>query len=458
MTDPHADFDSPGLFDGRPRRLIARAAAAPAGIARRAWPAVLALLTVSATPFCAEAAPPSPERIDLAAADAETLQRGRYIAQLGGCVSCHTAHDGKPLAGGLALATPMGIVASTNITPDRETGIGHYTFEQFDRAMRRGVAADGHHLYPAMPYPSYARMTTDDMRTLYAYLQRGVVPVREANARSRMRWPFSMRWGIALWNWAFVDAQPYTADPQRDAVWNRGAYLVQGPGHCGACHTPRGLAFQEKAYTESGSGGQHYLAGETVEGWRALSLRKQWSVPDTVQLLKTGRNRYATVSGNMTDVVHYGTQHLSDADLTAIATYLGSLTPGPDDRPVAASAPADAAAARLADGASRGGQGYAQFCAGCHMPDGAGVKDVFPALADNPTIAEADPSTLVHMMLTGWSTPQTSAHPVVYTMPNFARLSDAEIAEILTFVRASWGRQTTSVSPADVKAARKRTG
>lgn len=169
--------------------------------------------------------------------------------------------------------------------------------------MRRGVAADGHNLYPAMPYPSYARIDEDDMRALYAFLMQGLAPVSQANKPSEMRWPFTMRWGLSLWNWAFLDGSPFKPDANKDAVWNRGAYLVQGLGHCGSCHTPRGIAFQEKAMNDAGSKGKFFVAGETVESWRALSLRNLWTVEDTVLLLKTGQNRFATVSGNMTEVI-----------------------------------------------------------------------------------------------------------------------------------------------------------
>ncbi|QDZ29303.1 c-type cytochrome [Noviherbaspirillum sp. UKPF54] len=387
-------------------------------------------------------------------ADAALIARGKYVAQLGDCVACHTAPNGREMAGGLELKTPMGTIYSTNITADRETGIGKYSFEQFERAMRKGIAADGHNLYPAMPYPSYAKMSDEDMRALYAYLTAGLPAVRQPNKPAQMRWPFSMRWGLSLWNWAFLENQPFKPDPAKDAAWNRGAYLVQGLGHCGACHTPRGIAFQEKAMSDAGSSGKHFLAGETVESWRALSLRNLWTVEDTVQLLKTGQNRFATVSGNMADVIHHSTQHFSDSDLTAIATYLKSLPPGENELPMSSKPIAPATVASKAPSGlytMRGGLGYTQFCVDCHRPDGAGVKNMFPPLGGNPSVASADPTTLLHIMLTGWKTAETTAHPRVYTMPGFARLADQEIAEILSFVRKSWGNQSAPVTAAQVK-------
>ncbi|QJI13700.1 c-type cytochrome [Pseudomonas sp. ADAK22] len=381
------------------------------------------------------------------------IEHGKYVAQLGDCIACHTAKQGKVMAGGLALSTPMGTIYSSNITPDRESGIGSYTFEQFDKVMREGVTPAGVNLYPAMPYPSYAKMSEEDMRALYAYLMQGVEPVQQANLEADMGFPFNQRWGLALWNVAFLDTQPFQPDPSRNEVLNRGAYLVQGLGHCGSCHTPRGIAFQEKAMSDEGRSGRHYLAGETVEHWRALSLRNLWTVEDTVQLLKTGQNRFATVAGNMADVIHHSTQHFSDYDLTAIASYLKSLPPGEDDLPMPSVARAPAAPpADLFT--NRGGLGYLQFCSDCHRSDGGGVKGLFPPLAGNPSIAASNPTSLLHITLTGWKTAQTATHPRVYTMPGFSRLADSEIAEILSFVRTRWGNEGTPISAAQVKTLR----
>ena len=382
----------------------------------------------------------------------EPIKRGEYVARLGDCIACHTAPDGKLMSGGLELKTPMGSIYSTNITPDTETGIGKYSFEQFDRAMRKGVAADGHNLYSAMPYPSYAKMTGEDMRALYTYLRQGVAAVKQANKPAHMSWPFSMRWGLSLWNGVFLDDTPFKPDTSRDAVWNRGAYLVQGLGHCGACHTPRGIGFQEKAMTHEGSSGKFYLAGETVDAWRALSLRSLWTVEDTALLLKTGQNRFGSVSGSMVEVIHHSTQHFSDGDLTAVATYLKSLPSGTNDLPMPA-APVQVAAPTIPAKlfSTRGGLGYVQFCVDCHRQDGTGVNGVFPTLTQNASVASADPSTLVHIALTGWKTAQTTAHPRIYTMPAFSRLADQELAEILSFMRESWGNNAGPINAGDVK-------
>ena len=414
---------------------------------------------------------------DLPPEQRSLIERGRYVARLGDCVACHTGNKSQPMAGGLALETPFGKLYSTNITPDKATGMGSYSFEQFDRAMRKGVAADGRNLYPAMPYPSYAKMTAEDMQALYAYLMQGVAPVEARNKDSEMGFPFNQRWGLSLWNWLFLDATPFQPSAQQTPEWNRGAYLVQGLGHCGACHTPRGVAFQEKAMTGEGKNGAYFLAGETVEGWRALSLRDLWTAQETAEMLKTGRNRHGTVSGNMVDVVQHSTQYMSDADLLAIGTYLKSLPARKDDLPMqVAQGPAPRIAipartlgstqANAADAAhynvpadlytSRGGLGYLQFCADCHRADGGGVKDVFPSLEGNRSLRADNASTLIHIMLTGWTTPVTQTHARPMTMPAFAKLGDQEIADILNFTRRNWGSKNASeIKAADIASQRK---
>lgn len=392
----------------------------------------------------------------------QQIDRGRYVARLGDCVACHTASDKtRPMAGGLALETPFGLLYSTNITPDTETGIGRYSFEQFDRAMRKGIAADGHNLYPAMPYPSYAKITADDMQALYAYLMQGVKPVRQENRPVEMGFPFNQRWGLALWNWVFLDDQLFTPIAEQTEQWNRGAYIVQGLGHCGACHTPRGIGFQEKTLTETGKFGSYFLAGETVEGWRALSLRNLWAPQETAEMLKTGSNRHGTVSGNMVDVVQHSTQYMADSDLEAVGVYLKSLPSSEHDKPMQVAqgpnpgiTPAFTPVNLLT---SRGGLGYQQFCSDCHRADGAGVTGVFPPLAGNPVLRSADPSTLVHITLTGWRSAQTTHNARGLTMPSFARLGDQEIADILNFMRNAWGRPVArDISPAVVAEMRKR--
>ena len=390
-------------------------------------------------------------------ANADLIARGRYIAELGDCVACHTAKGGTEMAGGLALESPMGTIWSTNITPDPETGIGGWGFGEFDRAMRKGVAADGHNLYPAMPYPSYAKMSAEDMGALWAYLSQGLAPVKQENPETDLGFPFNQRWGLGFWNVAFLKSQPFAPDPSKDAVWNRGAYLVQGLGHCGACHTPRGIGFQEVTMSDKGPKGDRFLSGAQVENWNAVNLRSLWTVSDMVRLLKTGQNRFATVSGSMTDVISHSTQHFTDADLTAMAIYMKSL---PTDRPEQAESPEEVIAAVVPETTftTAGGLGYAQFCTDCHRPNGEGVPGVFPAFGGNHTISAEDPATLIHITLTGGQTAVTAAHPRAFYMPGFAKLGDQEIAEILSFVRENFGKGASAITAEQVAAARKAIG
>lgn len=243
---------------------------------------------------------------------AQLVARGEYVSRLTDCVACHSVPGGAAYTGGLKMVTPMGAIFATNITPDRETGIGAYTLADFDRALRSGVAKDGHRLYPAMPYPSYAKLSDDDVKALYAYFMKGVPAVHQENRESTIPWPLNMRWPLAFWNVVFAPSDVYRPDTSKDAQWNRGAYLVEGAGHCGACHTPRSLAFNEKG-TDSHSAA--FVSGALIDGWFAPSLRNdantglgRWSEDDIFRFLKTGRNEHAVVFGSMTEAFNNSTQ------------------------------------------------------------------------------------------------------------------------------------------------------
>lgn len=387
--------------------------------------------------------------------DAAQIKRGEYVARLGDCVACHTSVQGAAMAGGLELKTPFGTIYSTNITPDTVTGIGKYSFEQFNRAMRKGVAADGHHLYPAMPYPSYAKITPDDMQALYVYLQHGVAPVAQKNRENDMKWPFSMRWGLYFWNALFLKDEPFKPDASKSATWNRGSYIAQGLGHCGSCHTPRGVAFQEKTMGQDGAKGNQYLAGFTFDAWHAVNLRNLWTPDDIVQLLKTGRNSFGTAAGSMTEVITHSTQYFTDGDLAALAEYLHGLPPNKAGGPAAKKPLVLAQASEAALYNTRGGLGYTQFCATCHRKDGRGVDNIFPPLAQNHSVQSKDPTSLIHIALTGWQSAVTQHSPRSFGMPAYDSLSNVELAEILTFVRGNWGNKAESVSASQVARVRK---
>lgn len=389
------------------------------------------------------------------------VKKGEYLARAGDCVACHTAKDGKPFAGGLPMETPIGTVYSTNITPDA-TGIGQYSFEDFDLAVRKGVAKDGSTLYPAMPYPSYARVKDEDMRALYAYFMQGVQPVAQPNKATDIPWPLSMRWPLAIWRGMFApEVKAWQAAAGADPVVSRGAYLVEGLGHCGACHTPRALTMQEEAL--SPADGKQFLAGSApLEGWIAKNLRGDhkdglgsWSEEQLVQFLKTGRSDRSAVFGGMSDVVEHSMQHLSDADLTAIARYLKTLPASdPHDQPHVYDKHV-AQALWNGDDSKPGAAVYIDNCAACHRTDGQGYTRVFPALAGNPVVQTADATSLIHVVLDGGTVPATHTAPSNLTMPAFGwRLSDQEMAEVVNFIRTSWGNQGSAVSASDVKAIR----
>ena len=389
------------------------------------------------------------------------IQQGEYLARAGDCVACHTAKGGKPFAGGLAMETPIGLIYSTNITPDK-SGIGDYSFEDFDKAVRHGIAKNGSTLYPAMPYPSYARVNQADMQALYAYFMSGVKPVAQENQAVDIPWPMSMRWPLAMWRWMFAPAvEDFTPVAQQDPVVSRGAYLVEGLGHCGACHTPRALTMQEKAL--SATDGSTFLSGSApLEGWIAKNLRGDhkdglgsWNEAQLVQFLKTGRSDRSAVFGGMSDVIVHSMQYMSEADLTAIARYLKSL-PAVDsaDKPHQYD-PAVADALWNGDDSKRGAAVYIDNCAACHRTDGNGYTRVFPALANNPVLQSDDPTSLIHIVLKGGTLPATHTAPSTFTMPAFDwRLSDQEVADVVNFIRTSWGNQAGEVKATDVKGLR----
>ncbi|WP_342754265.1 cytochrome c [Pantoea sp. MBD-2R] len=375
-------------------------------------------------------------------AQAVPMSEGEYLATAGDCSACHTAPKGKPLAGGVRFTTPLGDIWSTNITPDKQQGIGDYSFEDFDRAMRKGVAKDGHHLYPAMPYTAYAKMDPVQMRALYDYLMQEVQPQPLANRASDIPWPLSMRWPLTVWNALFHDSPVFRPDPQQRAEWNRGAWLVQGPGHCGSCHTPRGWAMQEKGESAADAA---YLSGGELAGWYAPSLRGL--EPKTVvDLLKTGRSQHSAVAGPMAEVVTHSTQYLTQEDLQAIGAYLHALPALPS-----------AVSHTATTAAGNGKQSYRQYCATCHGSNGEGVDRFVPALAGNTAVAGESSLNAIRVVLEGAHTPLTQ-QGLSQTMPAYAwTMDDKQVADVMSYIRSSWGNQAAAVTPAKVKAIRQMT-
>ncbi|AZD48474.1 c-type cytochrome [Pseudomonas chlororaphis] len=414
------------------------------------WLALPCLVAAGLLAWYVTRQPASPfeqEQPAAASFDPALVSRGEYVARVSDCVACHSLPGKAPFAGGLEMATPLGAIHATNVTPDRDAGIGAYSLADFDRAVRQGVAPGGRRLYPAMPYPSYVKLSDDDMRALYAFFMKGVQPASQPNVPSDIPWPLNMRWPIALWNGLFAPTTPYAAKPAEDALWNRGAYIVQGPGHCGSCHTPRGLAFNEKALDESGA---PFLAGALLDGWYAPSLRQdansglgRWSEPEIVQFLKTGRNKHAVVYGSMTEAFNNSTQFMADEDLAAIARYLKSLPGDPQRDGTPWQYQAVSAATRLD---SPGAHTYVTRCASCHGLDGQGQAEWMPPLAGATSALAKENASAINITLNGSQRVVAAGVPDAYRMPAFReQLSDREIAEVLTFVRGTWGNQGGTV-------------
>lgn len=394
-------------------------------------------------------------------ASPELLARGEMVARQADCVACHSTPDSRPFVGGLEMGTPLGSIFATNITPDRGHGIGNYSLADFDRAVRHGVVPGGRRLYPAMPYPSYVKMTDDDVAALYAFFMHRVEAVDQPNKQSGIEWPMNMRWPLALWNAVFVDSGSYVAKTQHDEQWNRGAYLVQAAGHCGACHTPRSIAMNEKALDESDP---DFLAGALLDGWYAPSLRQdhntglgRWSEDDIFAFLKNGRNQHAVVFGSMTEAYNNSLQFMTDEDLRAIGHYLKSL-PGDASRDGTPWAYAEASAAPETASSLPGARTYVTRCGFCHGRDGRGQNQWISPLAGAASSLVEHPDSQINVTLNGSGRVVTNGVPDAYRMPPFReQLSDREIADVLTYVRSNWGNHGAAVKLEDVKAMREHT-
>ena len=401
---------------------------------------------------------------------AETLQttpalvaQGAYLARVGNCMACHTAQGGAPWAGGRGIETPFGMVYSSNLTPDKATGLGAWTSAEFWRAMHHGRSKDGRLLYPAFPYPSYTQVTREDSDALYAYLQ-SLKPVAQANTAHALRFPYSTQAALGVWRALFFApgapaAQAASATTSSSSPdYQRGAYLVNGLGHCAACHTPRNAM----GATRDGQA----LAGGLipVQNWLAPALTdpaqagvQAWSEADVMALLQTGVAPHGSVIGPMAEVVYRSTQYLSDADARAMAVYLKAL---PQQAKVPSVPPAPPAASAMA----RGAKVYEAQCAQCHGAQGQGAKDeagqpAFPPLAGNRAVVLADPTNLVRVVLQGGYLPATAGNPRPHGMPPFQHLlGDEDVAAVATFVRSSWGNQAASVGTIEVYRARERRG
>lgn len=373
----------------------------------------------------------------------DQVEKGRYLSVLGDCAACHTATNGKPFAGGVPIETPFGRLVGANITPDNETGIGKWNFDDFQRAMSEGIGRGGVHLYGAMPFTAYTKVSREDNRAIFAYLQ-SLQPVNNAVETNQLPFPFNMRASLIGWNWINFTKGEFKPNTEKSDEWNRGAYIVEGLGHCGTCHTPKNLIGGDK--------NDNFLQGAVVENWMAPDITPNihtgignWTSEDLIQYLKTGSNRFDIASGPMAEEIEHSSQHWTDADLKAVAVYLKDSGHGGDN---AAPQPLKPDDARMVAGKAI----YADRCSACHTPDGKGQQNLFPRLANSPLINSDNVTSLVHVVLAGSRPGATSAAPTAPGMPSFdAYLSDADIANVVTYIRNSWGNAAAPVENSDVK-------
>ncbi|MHC5307285.1 c-type cytochrome [Bartonella sp. LJL80] len=390
--------------------------------------------------------------------DPSLIEQGEYLARVSDCAACHTSIGGAYYAGGLGISSPVGVMYSTNITPDKKTGIGSFTLADFDKAVRFGVRPGGDTLYPAMPYPSFSRMTDEDVRALYAFFMLKVPAVENANKRADIVWPLSIRWPVTIWRMAFSPrVVPYRAPAGVEPLLARGEYIVTGPGHCGACHTPRGIGLQEQGY--EGKDSEFLSGGSVIDNWTPISLRNDptyglgaANADEIAMLLKTGRSDHSAVLGGMADVVAWSTQYMTEDDLRAVALYLKSL---PDVPLQQAQFKAETKTNRMLAGdinnLSNGAKIYAEQCSICHLNSGEGIARIFPALRNNPVVNAKNPTSSINVVLNGAVLPPSRWTPSAVAMPNFSNLTNEDVANVVNFIRTGWGNvASTVVTAADV--------
>jgi mono/diheme cytochrome c family protein len=373
----------------------------------------------------------------------DIVTRGEYLARAGDCIACHTAPEGKQFAGGRAMVTPFGTIYSTNVTPDPETGIGNWTTDQFYTMMHTGHSPEQGLLYPAMPFASYTKATREDSDAIYAFLK-SIPLVRQQNRPNDLRFPYNNRALIIGWRTLFFTEGEYKPDPSKSAEWNRGAYLVEGLGHCGMCHTPIN-ALGGSSESEAFKGGLI-----PMQNWYAPSLTSNkeaglgdWGIKDITDLLKTGISDRGAVYGPMAEVVYNSLQYLTDDDARAMAVYLKSIAQSSPPPAPTSAVPTEEGSLLM----SLGKTVYDARCASCHGAQGEGKPPHYPPLAGNQSIQMQSAVNAIRMVLNGGYPPGTASNPMPYGMPPFAGvLSDNEVAAVVTYIRTSWGNRGAAVA------------
>ncbi|MFP5391996.1 MAG: c-type cytochrome [Gammaproteobacteria bacterium] len=380
-----------------------------------------------------------------------TITRGEYLARAGDCVACHTAPNGPEFAGGRAMPTPFGALYVPNITPDDETGIGQWTADEFYRMLHTGVSRDGTLLYPAMPFASYTKVTRADSDAMYAYLM-SVPPVKQKNRPHELKFPFNNRDLLIGWRSLYFKEGEYVPDAKQSAEWNRGAYLVQGLGHCAMCHTAinaLGGSKESKAFEGGMIPNQNWYAPSLTSN-REAGLGN-WDIQQIADLMQVGVSKHSTVYGPMAEVVYNSLQYLTDEDARAMAVYLKSLPQKDTEAP-----PTSQARLVAPEVMETGRRVYSAQCAMCHGDEGRGQPVAYPPLADNQSITMASPVNSIRMVLNGGYAPGTRKNPRPYGMPPFSHiLNDAEVAAVVTYVRVAWGNNGAPVAPGQVNELRK---
>jgi len=375
----------------------------------------------------------------------QTIARGKALTEAADCASCHTANPAKPFAGGKRIETPFGAIYSANLTPDRDTGIGGWSDEDFRRALHDGVSPTGARYYPAFPYPYFTKFTRPDLMAIKAYLAT-LAPVSSRPQPPDLHWPLNYRILMRGWNWLFFKPGILQPDQQKSTEWNRGRYLVEGAGHCGACHTPKDVFGADKNGRAFGGG---LVQGQFAPRLDAAprSGLKWWSVDDIVEYLQSGRNGRSHAGGLMADVVVNSTSKMSDSDVRAIAVYLKDLPAGAPEPHVVP--PAET---QMDDGARI----YKRACIACHEMDGSSAPRIYPPLPGNASLQSAIPANTLRIILEGAQTVTTPRAPNPGSMPAYAKdVSDQEIADVATYIRNSWGNSASAVTAEQVERARK---